>query len=164
MIVIESALYLYDRLLDERSIQRPDGDIYRVKPGFWCPAEQAGSSRPDWLRFDGTMMIGVFERTKVDSAHYSTSELGWGKYRPHLIRLAMPFVLRARVRGWLRRPPAVRRAPERSGPSPPVATQQADQSRQSTGGGGSSGSPARRGGYPGFFRSVGAVTAVWPVH
>ena len=57
VIVIEAALYLYDRLLDESSIQRPDGDIYRVKFGFWCPAEQAGSSRPDWLRFNGSMMV-----------------------------------------------------------------------------------------------------------
>ena len=57
--------------------------------------------------------------------------------------LAMLFLLRALILGWLRRPPAVRRAPERSGPSQPVpaeawdalatlATQQADQSRQST--------------------------------
>ena len=57
VIVIESALYLYERLLDESSIQRPDGGIYMVKPGFSCPADQAGSSRPDWLRFNGTMMM-----------------------------------------------------------------------------------------------------------
>ena len=56
-IVIEAALYLYERLLDETSIQRPAGDIYMVKPGFACPAEQASSSRPDWLRFEGTMMM-----------------------------------------------------------------------------------------------------------
>ena len=36
------------------------------------------------------------------------------------LSLALPFVLRALIRGWLRRPPAVRRAPELSGPSPPV--------------------------------------------
>ena len=59
VIVIESALYLYERLLDESSIRRPDGDIYMVKPGFSCPAEQAVSSRPDWLRFDGTMMMSL---------------------------------------------------------------------------------------------------------
>ena len=34
--------------------------------------------------------------------------------------LAMLFLLRALIRGWLRRPPAVRRAPERSGPSQPI--------------------------------------------
>ena len=65
VIVIESALYLYERLLDESSIQRPDGDIYMVKPGFSCPAEQAGSSRPDWLRFDGTMMMEFSSEPKL---------------------------------------------------------------------------------------------------
>ena len=57
--------------------------------------------------------------------------------------LAMLSILRALIRGWLRRPPVVRGPPERSGPSQPIpaeawdalatlATQQADQSRQST--------------------------------
>lgn len=57
LIVIESALYLYNRLLDEPSIRRPDGDIYLVKPGFTCSEDQASSPRPDWLRFEGTIMI-----------------------------------------------------------------------------------------------------------
>ena len=65
VIVIESALYLYERLLDESSIQRPDGGIYRVTPGFLCPAEQAGSSRPDWLRFSGTMMMSFSSEPKL---------------------------------------------------------------------------------------------------
>ena len=65
VIVIESALYLYERLLDESSIQRPAGDIYRVKPGFSCPAEQACSSRPDWLRFNGTMMMAFSSEPKL---------------------------------------------------------------------------------------------------
>ena len=65
VIVIESALYLYERLLDERSIQRPDGDIYVVKPGFSCPAEQAVSPRPDWLRFNGTMMMTFSSEPKL---------------------------------------------------------------------------------------------------
>ena len=34
--------------------------------------------------------------------------------------LALPFVLRALIRGWLGSAPAVRQAPERSGPSPTV--------------------------------------------
>ena len=34
--------------------------------------------------------------------------------------LALPFVLRALIRGWLGSPPTVRRAPERSRPFPPV--------------------------------------------
>ena len=60
--------------------------------------------------------------------------------------LSFPFALRAIIRGWLGRPPAGRRACEQSGLLPPLsaealdalstlATQQADQSRQSTGAG-----------------------------
>ena len=57
LIVIEAAMYLYERLLDETTIQRPVGDIYRVNPGFECPSDQATSARPDWLRFEGTMIM-----------------------------------------------------------------------------------------------------------
>ena len=57
--------------------------------------------------------------------------------------LVMLFLLRALIRGWLRRPPAMRRAPERAGSSQPIpaeawdalatmAPQQADQARHST--------------------------------
>ena len=65
LIVIETALYLYESLLDETSIQRPDGDVYLVKPGFDCPREQASSPRPDWLRFEGTMMMEFSSEPKV---------------------------------------------------------------------------------------------------
>ena len=65
LIVIEAALYLYERLLDETSIRRPEGDIYVVKPGFECSGEQASSSRPDWLRFEGTMMMAFSRERKL---------------------------------------------------------------------------------------------------
>ena len=65
LIVIESAMYLYHRLLDEPSIRRPDGDIYLLKPGFACAADQASSSRPDWLRFEGTMMMAFSSEPKL---------------------------------------------------------------------------------------------------
>ena len=65
LVVIEAALYLYVRLLDETSIQRPDGGIYLVKPGFYCPRDQASSSRPDWLRFEGTMMMEFSSEPRV---------------------------------------------------------------------------------------------------
>lgn len=68
LIVIETALYLYERLLDETSILRPSGDIYLVRPGFACPEEQARSSRPDWLRFDGTMVM-VFSSESRSTRH-----------------------------------------------------------------------------------------------
>ena len=57
LIVIETALYLYAKLLDEPSIQRPLGDIYIVEPGFDCPLEQATSPRPNWLRYDGEVTM-----------------------------------------------------------------------------------------------------------
>ena len=65
IIVIESALYLYERLLDQKSIERPGGDIYMVTPGFACPAEQASSSRPNWLRFEGTIMMSFSGQRKL---------------------------------------------------------------------------------------------------
>ena len=65
LIVIETALYLYERLLNETSIPRPSGDIYLVKPGFACPEEQARSSRPDWFRFDGTMVMVFSNEPKL---------------------------------------------------------------------------------------------------
>ena len=65
LIVIEAALYLYKRLLDETSIQRPAGGIYMLKPGFECPGEQASSSRPDWLRFEGTMMMAFSSERRL---------------------------------------------------------------------------------------------------
>ena len=53
LIVIECALYLYEKLLEESSIERPSGDIYRVTPGVACSPEQAESTRPDWVKFEG---------------------------------------------------------------------------------------------------------------
>ncbi len=65
VIVIEAALYLSEKLLDEPSIQRPEGEIYLLKPGFDCPRDQATSSRPNWLRFEGTMMMQFSSEPKV---------------------------------------------------------------------------------------------------
>ena len=41
------------------------GDIYLVKPSFACPEEQAKSSRPDWLRFDGVMVMVFSSEPKL---------------------------------------------------------------------------------------------------
>lgn len=57
LIVIECALYLYEKLLDESSIKRPHGDIYKITPGVACSPEQAESSRPDWIKFQGGMIV-----------------------------------------------------------------------------------------------------------
>ena len=57
LIVIECALYVYEKLLDESSFERPNGDIYMVTPGVACSPDQAESPRPDWVKFQGGMMI-----------------------------------------------------------------------------------------------------------
>ena len=46
LIVIECALYLYEKLLDESSIKRPSGEIYKLTPGVACSPEQAESPSP----------------------------------------------------------------------------------------------------------------------
>ena len=67
LIVIECALYLYDKLLDEKSIERPRGDIYTIKPGFACSPEQAKSPRPNWVQFQGSMPISFSGAPRVVS-------------------------------------------------------------------------------------------------
>ena len=65
LIVIECALYLYEKLLDESSIERPTGDIYKLTPGVVCSPEQAESPHPDWVKFQGGMMISFSDVPKV---------------------------------------------------------------------------------------------------
>ena len=65
LIVIECALYLYEKLLDASSIERPTGEIYRVTLGVACSPEQAESSRPDWVKFQGSMMVSFSGVPKV---------------------------------------------------------------------------------------------------
>lgn len=57
LIVIESALYLYGKLLETDAIKRPRGDTYMVTPAFSCSPEEAESSRPGWVQFRGAMML-----------------------------------------------------------------------------------------------------------
>ena len=65
LIVIECALYLYEKLIDESSIERPSGDIYKVALKVWCSPEQAESPDFDWLKFQGGMMISFSDVPKV---------------------------------------------------------------------------------------------------
>ena len=74
LVVIESALYLYHSLLDEPSIQRPDGDIYQVTPAFVCREDQASSPRPGWLRFEGSIAV-IFD-TEAMSTRYTIRPVG----------------------------------------------------------------------------------------
>ena len=65
LIVIECALYLYHKLLDENSIERPSGDIDKVTLGVACSPDQAESPRPDWVKYQGGMMISFSDVPKV---------------------------------------------------------------------------------------------------
>lgn len=68
LIVIEAALYLYENLLRESSLQHPDGGTYLVKPAFRCPVKQATSPTPNWIGFEGTMRM-AFLGTPRASRH-----------------------------------------------------------------------------------------------
>ncbi len=69
IIVIETALFLYEQLVQEPSIKLRVGDIYSIQPGFICTPEQACSSEPDWLQFDGEMNL-LFS-SKPQSTRYN---------------------------------------------------------------------------------------------
>lgn len=57
LVVIEAALYLCDRLLEEPSIEPPSGGFYLVTPEFECLPEEALSTQPPWLRYRGDTII-----------------------------------------------------------------------------------------------------------
>ena len=48
LVVIESALYLYETLLDNDAVARPKGDVHTVKLGVACDADQSASATPGW--------------------------------------------------------------------------------------------------------------------
>ena len=57
LVVIECALYLYEKLSNNSSIKQPIANIYKVAMGVECLPEQAESPRPDWIKFQGGMMV-----------------------------------------------------------------------------------------------------------
>ena len=57
LVVIEAGLYLYQRLMQEPSIERPSGSFYLVTPTFECSPEDAILERPPWLQYRGGTMI-----------------------------------------------------------------------------------------------------------
>ena len=65
LIVIECALYLYRKLLKEDSIERPAGEIYMLTPAVACAPDQAESPHPDWVKYQGGMMISFSDASRV---------------------------------------------------------------------------------------------------
>lgn len=57
LIVIESAMYLYDVLSKHDAIERPKGERYSVNLRVECTSEQAESPNPVWLQFQGSMAV-----------------------------------------------------------------------------------------------------------
>lgn len=65
LIVFECGMYLYQKLLDGGSIQRPSGDTYSCKLGVACSPKQAESTQPDWVKYEGGMMISFSGAPRV---------------------------------------------------------------------------------------------------
>ncbi len=117
---------------------------------FWYAGRVRHPARPRWRAFLMAMaVVAVVPPAWLAALYYYVVIHDGSMVLAVPAILALPFVLRALIRGWLRRPPAVRRAPERS-PSPAQAwdalathaAQQTDQGRQFTGPGVSPGPSA----------------------
>lgn len=57
LVIIETAMYLCERLLEEPSIEKPIGEFNIAYPVFELPREQVMSTRPSWLGFRGDTII-----------------------------------------------------------------------------------------------------------
>lgn len=62
LVVIEAALYLYGKLLDNEEVKRPPGGIYAIEPAVAPALEQVGSPHAKWMAFEGGLMISFSGR------------------------------------------------------------------------------------------------------
>ena len=76
LIVIESAMYLYDALLDNKSVARPKGDLYSMRLGVEWDGDRNESETPGWARFQGAMMIAFHNAPTV--RHHEIRPVGKG--------------------------------------------------------------------------------------
>ena len=82
---------------------------------FWYAGRVRHPARPRWRAFLMAMaVVAVVPPAWLAALYYYVVIHEGSMVLAALAILALPFVLRALIRGWLRRPPAVRRAPERS--------------------------------------------------
>ena len=65
LVVLEAGLYLWERLMEEPSIERPSGPYFVVTPAVECSPEDAMSERPTWLRYRGELMVSFSPRPGV---------------------------------------------------------------------------------------------------
>ena len=69
IIVIESALYLYNKLLENKAIERPKGEIYLATLCLYqCSSENVFSNHRSWLAYDGGI-ISSFGNVKKQISH-----------------------------------------------------------------------------------------------
>ena len=68
IIVIESALYLYGELLENKGIEKPKGETYLVKPCFFTSSsEDVFSNNPSWLTYNGGIILSFGDQKKLIS-------------------------------------------------------------------------------------------------
>ena len=68
LIVIESALYLYEKLFENKMIERPKGDIYLAKPCLCASSdEDVFSDHSGWLAYDGGIMLSFGDKKRLIS-------------------------------------------------------------------------------------------------
>ena len=58
MVVVESALYIWERLVDDGHVERPADDEWRLRPSLWMvDGAELFSGQQDWLRFAGGLIV-----------------------------------------------------------------------------------------------------------
>ena len=57
LAVIESAMYLFDALIDNESVTRPKGDICSMRLGVACDVDRSVTDTPNWACFQGNMIL-----------------------------------------------------------------------------------------------------------
>ena len=68
IIVIESALYLYDELLEIKAIERPKGEIFIATLCLYpCSSENVFSNHRSWLSYDGGIILSFGNEKKLIS-------------------------------------------------------------------------------------------------
>ena len=66
LVVMECAMYLYERLLEVDWVEQPKGEIYTLRQELvWQRERDTESARPGWLGFGGGMMISFLNAPKI---------------------------------------------------------------------------------------------------
>lgn len=66
IIALETALHLHSLLLNEPSIEKPDGAMCIINPSFTSPSEDMSSKEPWWLEYPGYMTLAFGSNPGVE--------------------------------------------------------------------------------------------------